>query len=165
MSGYLFGLIGTILLSTILTALLPEGKTTGIIKGITRLACLVVILAPIPKFLQNEDVFGEFLEKNAENLAENPSQNVIATDVEYIEYFRELRIRVNETALERELEDKFSVQAQVQFNWEIEPTEDGDEEIKITRITVSLLEEINEEDENRMWEYLRKNYCSEVQLE
>ena len=50
MNEYVLSVIGTVLIASVLTAILPEGKTSGIIKGITRLVCVVAIVAPVVSF-------------------------------------------------------------------------------------------------------------------
>lgn len=59
MSGYLLAIIGIVLLTGILSAVLPEGKTAKFIKGMTKLCCLAVILAPILGFFHKVATGGE----------------------------------------------------------------------------------------------------------
>ena len=47
MSAYLLSIIGIVLLTAILSAVLPDGKTVKFIKGIAKLCCLAVILPPV----------------------------------------------------------------------------------------------------------------------
>ena len=79
-----------------------------------------------------------------------------------------MRIRECETALQKELEDKFTSIKSVKIEWEFEyETVSGStlKTIKIMRITVQLNEQSNEEAIQDMWEYLTQNYCSEVLIE
>ena len=155
LDGYLLCIIGTVLLSSILTAIVPEGKTSAVIKGIAKLVCLLVIVSPIPRFLQKENFFDEADETFF-------SQTVIQTDEDFIKYYSEMRIKNAESALEQELEKNFSVVVKLSLEWEY--GEDTNE-IKITKIHVEKESEIDEEGEKVMWEYLTKNYCSEVLIE
>ena len=59
MNAYVLSVIGTVLISAVLTAIIPEGKTSKVIKGIARLACVLVIVTPIVQFF----VKGADLEK------------------------------------------------------------------------------------------------------
>ena len=67
MKEYLLSVAGIVLFSSVLLTILPNGKTTELIKGIARLACLVVILAPIGQFLvEGKDFNGIFAESGIE---------------------------------------------------------------------------------------------------
>lgn len=152
MNGYLLTVIGTVLIAALLTAIAPDGKTSGLIKAIAKSACLLAIVAPIPSYLNS----GNSDEKN-EDLQTIFSQTVIETDEDFIKYYSEMRIRATAQALEAELKEKFSVMASVELEW----TNESDE-IKITKIIVRTE---NGEANTAMWEYLTKNYCSEVMIE
>lgn len=168
MNGYLLSIIGTVLLSAILTSIIPEGKTAKMIKGVAKLACLLVIIAPVPKFLTS---FGS--KKNANSDKEFFEtffkESVIETDVEFIKYYSEMRIRSAEIALADELLEKFSIDVEIKlFSEQLETPTNGVydlENIKITRIFVREKTDLKEEERMQVWEYLTKNYCSEVQIE
>ncbi len=165
MNAYLLSVIGTVLLCALLTAIAPEGKTAGAIKGIAKLACILIIISPILRFFQigaNGTTEDEFL-----NIFF--SENVIQPDEAFIKYYSEMRIRETETALEKEIMEKYSVSSEVSLQWEQETqTVAGmyeEEKIRITGLCVTVKEDINEEARKNMWEYLTKNYCSEVLIE
>ena len=155
MSGYVLSVIGVILISAILTAVLPSGKTSSVIKGVTRLACVLVIVMPILVFFQS----GEW--KIGKTFFQDDfSESVIQTDEAFIQYYSEMRISQTERALEREIEEKYAVFAEISLAWSrIE------EEIRIDEISVKLPPKTDEEVRKSMWEYLTKNYCSEVLIE
>ena len=167
LDGYLLGIIGTVLLCSVLTAIVPEGKTTSVIKGVTRLACLLAIISPIPYFLQKENIFDKLNGENTQNANAFFSENVIQTDERFIKYYSEMRIRDTESALAAELKEKFSVKLNVKIVWEFdgETGEYDTDKIQITQICVRLDEELSEEEKREMSNYLTKNYCSEVLLE
>ena len=152
MNGYLLSVIGTVLLAALLTAIAPEGKTAGVIKAITKSACVLAIVAPIPSYLHSENS-----DKKNENTQTFFSQTVIETDEDFIKYYSEMRIRATAQALEEELKEKFSVQTSVELEWTYQS-----DEIKITKIFVKTE---SGEAHTAMWEYLTKNYCSEVMIE
>ncbi len=165
MNEYLLSVIGTVLLSAVLTAIMPEGKTASVIKGIARLACLLAIIAPILNFFQK----GE-LEFAGENFSDKFfSESVIQTDEAFIKYYSEIRIEETENALEKEIHDKYAISTSVSITWENVLKEFDnkytDKEIKITAIHVKLKSQAEEEVKSDMWEYLTKNYCSEVLIE
>ena len=152
MSAYLLSVIGTVLIASVLTAIAPDGKTAGIVKAVAKSVCLLAIVAPIPHYLNSE----KFDEKNAV-VDGFFSQAVIQTDESFIKYYSEMRIHATEQALEAELKEKFAVETDVVMEWLYQSGE-----IKITKIVVKIQ---NGENKESMWEYLTKNYCSEVLIE
>ncbi len=164
MNEYLLSIIGVVLLSALITAIVPEGKTAPVIKAVSRLVCVLAILSPVLRFFQEKTAL-----ENAEDLPTFFSQSVIDEQDAFIKYYSEMRAQATERALEKELNDKFDVQAKVSLFWEI-PIEylgeysafDG---IQITKIHIKFEENAMGGDNEGMMEYLRKNYCSEVQIE
>lgn len=164
MSGYLLSIVGVVLLSAILTAILPEGKSSGLIKSVMRMVCTLAIISPILNFLRSQSFsFGE-----NKNSSVNFSQFGIETQSSFISYYSEMRIAEAEDALEAELLEKYQTAAEVSLVWELQQEErTGDvlEAIKITQMRVKTMERRDEEVLRNMWEYLTKNYCSEVLIE
>ena len=162
MNEYLLGVIGTILICALLTAILPQGKTSGVIKAITRMACVLAIVAPILKYLQTDSLHSNI------NVEGNLTETVIETDETYIKYYSEMRIRETEKALENELAERYAVSVEVHLIWDtvMEYAEKySAESIQIKRIEIERISEISEEKAAKMYEYLTKNYCSEVLIE
>lgn len=154
-SGYLLSVIGVVLISAVLTTLIPNGRTSNLIKTLTRLACILIIIAPIPAFLKGEkdnvSVFGDFFQ-----------DSVIETDESFIDYYRQLRVQNAEDQLENELLEKYDVTCAVKLTWQ-ENDDNGD--IQITLIYVKTEKQIAKEVVRDMCEYVSKNYCSEVLIE
>ncbi len=167
LDGYLLSIIGTVLLSSILTAVIPDGKTAGVIKGVTRLVCLIAIISPIPYFLGRENVFDNAGEENTKNVNGFFPQTVIQTDESFIKYYSELKVRETERLLGEELERLFNATLQVSLYWEFDGAENtiDAEKIRITKIFVKTNGQILEEEKVKMSAYLTKNYCREVQIE
>ncbi len=165
MSAYLLNIIGTVLISAVLTAIVPEGKTSTIIKNVTKFVCVMIIVSPILKFFNKNSL--DYI--NVLNSGNFFNETVIQSDKEFIKYYSELRIQQTETALEKELNEKYSISATVYLKWrEQEETTalfDIGQEIKILKIIVKTERECGEEVKNAMWEYLTENYCSEVLIE
>ena len=156
MSKYLLSIIGTVLLSAFLTAILPDGKTNGVIKAVARLACTLAIIAPILQFFQSGTA--AFVEvKKTETIF---SQSVIDAEESFIHYYSELRIRETEKALTQDIAEKYGIEVSVSIDWKKE-----EKEIFLEKIYVNTMEQQNEEALKNMWEYLTKNYCSEVLIE
>ena len=158
MNGYLLSIAGVVILSAILSAILPSGKTSGLIKSVMRTACILAIISPIVTFFRS----GALSVSGVKNFDAIFSQSVIEQERAFIHYHSEMRIAEAEKNLEKEIFEQFSVEADVALSWELE-TDDG--VIKITQIRVELIEQKDGEVLKRMWEYLTKNYCSEVLIE
>ncbi len=161
MTGYLLSVMGTVLICSILTAIAPEGKTSAVIKGVARLACVLTIIAPVLRFFKT----GKLEENNGENFVEN----VIQTDDSFIQYYSEERVRETETALKAELEEKYCSITSLCLEWRVEKEDFGGyysvENIRIVRIRIDLPEDTPKEVALEMTSYLTKNYCSEVLIE
>lgn len=156
--------VGTVLISAILTMLVPEGKSTVMIKGIAKLVCLIVLIAPIPKLLGDEDFFDVFRGETAENTDGFFKDSGINADEPFIKYYCELRVRETETALERDLLDKFNVSLDIDLGWEFIGETDVDG-LKISQIKIKIKQETDEEVKRKMCAYLTDSYCSEVLIE
>ena len=164
MSAYVLGVIGTVLLCAIFTAILPEGKTNTVIKGVTRLACVVSIVMPVLIFFQS----GEW-SMDAIVFSNDFTKSAIDEDGEFIQYYSEMRVREAEAALKKEIYEKFSVECDVEIVWQMQTgayaEQYEDRKIEITNIFIKNKEKQSEDTKKAMWEYLTKNYCSEVLIE
>ena len=157
MSGYLLTVIGTVFLGALLTAIIHEGKTAEIIKGIVKLVCVLAIISPVFRFLKSGDL-NDLNDKNSQDFFNGQG---IETNGEYIQYYCEMRVRQTESALERELYEKFSLLSEIVLSWSFQE----DKQIRIDEISVRCLEEDGAEVKKEVWEYLKNNYCSEVLIE
>lgn len=164
MKTYLLSVTGTILLSALFGAILPEGRTAGSIKNITRLVCILAIVSPILYFFKNGN-----LKNNGAFMQTFFQETSIQTDKEVIQYYSELKVKEAEGYLEKEILEKFDVETSILLTWEeVEEMVFGkykDAGIKITQIDICLKETTTEEVIKSMWEYMTKNYCSEVKIE
>ena len=158
MNGYLLSIAGVVILSAILSAILPSGKTSGLIKSVMRTACILAIISPIVTFFRSGSLSVGGI-KNSDMIF---SQSVIEQEQAFIHYHSEMRISETEKALEKEIFERFSVETDVALSWEFETDNDA---IKITQIRVILTGQRDGEVLKNMWEYLTKNYCSEVLIE
>ena len=97
MREYLLSIVGIVFISGILNAILPEGKTSGIVKSTAKLCCLLVILAPVAEFVTKggeiDKIFSDFL-----------GESVIQTDQAFINYSSGKRIDEAESLLKEEIE-------------------------------------------------------------
>ena len=58
MQAYILGVCGAVVISALITILLPEGKTGKFIGGILKLFCVAVMLLPVPALLREVGVTG-----------------------------------------------------------------------------------------------------------
>ena len=155
MSGYLLTVMGTVLVCSLITAITPDGKTSSSIKGVTKLVCILAIIAPILRFFQTDSI-QTLIDKNRQG---NFYEDVIEVDGEFIQYYSEMRIQQTEESLEERLFERYAVPCAVCLEWSVE------EEIRIERIVVALLENVGEEVKGDMRLFLVENYCEEVLIE
>lgn len=172
MSAYLLAIIGIVLLSSILSVVLPGGKTAKFIKGIAKLCCLAVILAPILGFFRG----------NGDGNIKFPffsSETVIETDDAFIDYCSTKRIENAEAELKKKLEETFSVEVEVTLLWEYRSSMTESEsasndnylsvyqgkEIKITKALLKdSRDNIGGEVKKKMTEHIVKEYGCEVEF-
>ena len=156
MSGYLLSVLGTILLCSILTVITPEGKTNSVIKGVAKLVCVLAIISPVLRFLQAGKA------ENDKNDQDFFFSQGIELDKSFIKYYSEMRVRQTQDALEKELNEKYRIDSEVSLVWS---SQDGVEGIRIDKMIVIFVSEVGENVKKVVWEYLTKNYFSEVWIE
>ncbi len=164
MNIYIFSVTGVVLISSFITAISVEGKLSNMIKGMTKLVCLLVILSPI----------FQLLTKKQNGIEENFYQDifsysVIEMDNHFIEYYSETTMSYLEDILEKEIYEKYAFSVFISIDWAYEEENSIDvydpTKIKINQIRISQKQALKEEDKSILWEYLTKNYCSEVLIE
>lgn len=155
MSGYLLSIIGAVLITGMISAILPEGKTSGAVKAVAKLFCLLVILTPVAEYLlkggEDKKIFSDFSE-----------QAVIQTDESFIDYCSRKRIEAAEEEIVKEAEEEFSLLLTAEIRYERE--EDG--KIKILCIVLSdVSEQADEAMRKKLAEELRAKYGAEVEFQ
>ena len=145
MNGYLLSVIGIILISAVITAILPNGKTASSIKTVLKLACILVVVAPVLKYIKNE-----------KNPQKNPENSVIQTDEDFIKYYSELRIQLAEREISEELQTNFLINSEVKADWTL-----NDGEIYIKKVFLTLS---NDEKKEEIRSFLTKKYGFEVEF-
>lgn len=161
MSEYLLTIIGTVLLSAIITAILPDGKTANTVKGVAKLVCVLAIVTPALGYLKTANI------SDSENPRNFFSETGIQADQDFIKYYCAMRVRNAETQIEEEMLDKFDVKCKATLTWTANEKSASSVEtsIAVTKISIEIKNDTDEEDVLAMWEYLTKNYCSEVLIE
>ncbi len=165
MNEYLLSVIGTVLLCTLLTAIMPEGKSTAVIKGIARLVCVLTIISPVLRFFKSGSI-EDIIQGNEGIFFE---ESVIEKETAFIQYYSEMRVRETESSLEKEIGERYSLEVSVALIWELEEEAFADayalQNLRIRQIRVLLPEKTNEEVRREIFAYLTENYRSEVLLE
>ena len=164
MNTYIFSVVGIVLISSFITAVSAEGKTAGMVKGMTKLVCLLVILSPIFQLLIKNQ------KGNNENFYQDIfGYSVIEMDNHFIQYYSETTMSYLEDRLEKEVYEKYDFSVNISIDWAYEEENSTDiydlAKIKINQIIISEKQALSEEDKSILWEYLTKNYCSEVLIE
>ena len=157
MSEYLLGVVGIVLFSAVLTAILPAGKTEAVVKWVAKLACLATILTPLLSFFGGEGTFEVFFEKS-----------VIQTDGNYIQYCSEISIENAEKSLQEHLSEKYGKEFTVALFWKEVEVDEGRykvEKIKIEKVVVYAKERLSEEEKTEICEYLMTSYACLAEVE
>ncbi len=164
MNAYVLSVTGIVILYSILTAVVPDGKTSKTIKGIMHLVCILVIVSPILDFFN----IGEPPNINGEKFTGNFTESSIQADNAFIQYYSEMRVHQAQEDLAEELADLYAVDTRIIIEWEWGEREAmgyKTDEIYIKCIQVYGLETHADTVRNAVSEYLTKNYCSEVMIE
>lgn len=160
MREYLLSIVGIVFISGILNAILPEGKTSGMVKSTAKLCCLLVILTPVAEFVskggEKDKIFSDFLD-----------ESVIQTDQAFINYSSGKRIDEAETLLKEEIESEYHVSIQVELLWEYQQENAKGytaNAIKIKAIVLTFLTQTSEEIRLKIAEKLQEKYQVEVRF-
>lgn len=159
--GYLLCIIGTTLFSAVITSVMPEGKTSAMIKGIARLVCVVSILSPIPQFLQKQSFFEFFQDKNTLFPTEKFSQLVITIDQPFIDYVSQMRVTVLEQQIQAAIEKQFQTQCEVEV---IGVVQSETAELDLKKIILKLPVEKSDSLKHEICTYLQAYYDVEVEI-
>ena len=154
MSAYLLGVVGTVLFASMLILIMPDGKTSSVVKASVRLACLVVIVSPILIFFQT----GRLFDLNFTNVS-------IETDADFIEYCSKINVEQAEKSLKKCLEDEFDINCDVVLIWK--PTqvyEDKYEILKIRIVKAEIYGDFANMQATKVQEYVKKNFFCEVEI-
>ncbi len=145
MKEYLLSVAGIVLFSSVLLTILPNGKTTELIKGIARLACLVSILAPVGQFfVEGKEFHAIFAESGIE------------IQTSFIEYCSKEKVAETEKSLLRILQQDFPSVVFVELKCVDEQTAEKDV-LRVESITV-YVEAWSETLEQTLKERLMTDY-------
>lgn len=162
MNGYVLAVIGTVLISAVITAIIPEGRTSSVVKGVARLACVLTIVSPIISFFTKDNLAGE---KNKTGIFREIG---IEEDESYIQYVSAMRVAEAERLIEKEITEKYNAQVDVRLQWEHAADGYGiyqGERLKITQMQVFCIDESAKKNKKEIGQYLANAYGSEVWIE
>lgn len=123
--AYLFAVAGTVVISAILSAIVPQGKLSGAVKTAAKLVCLIVIAQPIADYFVSV--------KKGEN-ADYFEKNVLSADDDFIKYCSKIKVAAAEQAVEKEIYESYALKVNVEFDWVLC---NGSNEVKI--LTIRLI--------------------------
>jgi len=162
MNTYVLSVIGVVLVSAVLTAILPEGKTNGIIKSITKVACVLTIVAPIIEY------FGGNKNVNSEEIF---AETVINSDLNFIDYCSKISVENAKGEIEKSIREEFGREITVELLWEYDNGQTQlfgsayeDRKIKIYRAILKTKEELNVEAQRSIVEWIKKTGIDEVEF-
>ena len=108
MQGYILAVCGAVILSALITILMPEGKIGKFINGILKLFCVAVMLLPLPSALQKIGAIG----------MPEGTEASLPLDTEFIEAMFESRAREQQNKIQTELEEEYEITVDIQVLWE-----------------------------------------------
>ena len=107
MEGYILAVCGAVILSALVTILLPEGKTGKFINGMLRVFCVAVMLVPL---------YGMFEKFGAPSLPEGGSEEV-ALDEGFMERVFSEQALAQAEALEKSLSEDPGISVSAEITW------------------------------------------------
>ncbi len=162
MNDYILSVVGVVLVSALLTAILPEGKTNGLIKSVAKVACVFTIVAPIinyfggDKKLKNEEFFLE---------------TVINSDLDFIDYCSKISVNNAKDELEDYLFQESGVIINAELLWRYQEGETqvfgtsyDDRKVKIYKALLTANESLNETLKQTVEELVKKTGIDEVEF-
>lgn len=122
MQAYILSVCGAVIISALVTLLLPEGKTGKFINGILKLFCLLVVLVPL---------FGFF--KELKNPGFPDSSQEASLDDGFIDYAFAVRAKEDGEKIDKTIADEFSVVVSSSVAWDF-----VEYSYKITGVSVKI---------------------------
>ena len=122
MQAYILCVCGAVIISALVTLLLPEGKTGKFINGILKLFCLLVVLVPL---------FGFF--KELKNPDFPDSSQEASLDDGFIDYAFDVRAKEDGEKIDKTIADEFSVVVSSSVAWDF-----VEYSYKITGVSVKI---------------------------
>ena len=167
MNAYILSVLGVVLFSSLVTAIIPDGKTASFIKGIARLVCVFAIVSPLISFFQEGKESGD-----GENFFVD---SVIKTDETYIDYCSKISVKNAETELQNTVEKDYGISCDIHLIWQYEKKDtDGlkgfflinyeGKSIKVEEIQINFPIDTSTEMQNNIISRLQTDTSCEVKI-
>lgn len=108
MSAYILCICGAVMISALITIIMPEGKLGKFINGILKIFCVFVMLVPLVNWVSNLR-YGDIKENSAVQ---------VSLDENFLGYFFQKRADVFSEDIRAFVEKEFSVEVSVVTDWE-----------------------------------------------
>ncbi len=131
MKEYILAVCGSVVISALITLLLPEGKMGKFIGGILKLFCLLVMLMPLFQMFEKYRPWDGEIETSGEY---EPDENFL------MQAFK-LQAETREREIEEEIAKEFSVEVDAELLWEYADYACNVTEIKIKIEDFGIYEE------------------------
>ena len=136
MHAYILSVCGAVILSALVTILLPEGRLGKFVQGILRIFCLFVVTMPLFSFVSSA--------KDGDIRLPETETGGLVLDEEFIGYVFSRRAEEEEKAWRDYIAEEFGVRCAAEVLWEF-----VDYAYKVTRIRIKIEDfGIYEEDEH-----------------
>lgn len=157
MKEYLLGVAGIVLFSSVLLAVLPNGKMNELIKNIARMACLLCILSPfVDLFIKNEKISSYFEESGIE------------MQLDFIQYSNEVRVSKAENLLKSEVQNIAPAVSDLAIIWSsvaLKNESTLEEKIRIDEIIIFVSEQLSSNEIASIYSHLSSEYgCKNIQI-
>lgn len=108
MSAYILSICGAVIISALVTIIMPEGKLGKFINGILKIFCVFIMLVPIVNWVSSLKI-GDF---KGESVAQ------VSLDEEYLNYFFQKQADSFSEEIREFVEKEFSLEASVVTDWD-----------------------------------------------
>lgn len=108
MSAYILSICGAVILSALVTIIMPEGKIGKFINGVLKILCVFIMLVPLVNWVSDLKFEG----KGEGNETE------VSLDEDYLDYFFGKQAESFSEELEKIVEKEFSIKVLIVTDWE-----------------------------------------------
>lgn len=109
MSSYILSVCGAVIISALVSIIMPEGKTGKFINGIVKIACVLIMVSPIISWVYK--LKGE----------KSQSVNNIKVDIgdDFLNYFNNVKAEELEKDIKKIIENQYDIEVFVEIDWQI----------------------------------------------